>query len=224
MIAKVNKLSKPTTSSMPGIKPNKIYLTGKLMLSTPNAIWVILAGGRATRMGGQDKGLVTLNKKPLIEHVYSSLEQQGASIVINANRNLAIYKQYGDVFKDEISDFPGPLGGMHAALMHLEQDWIGFVPCDCPNLPNTLLQKMYNAIDKEVEILVAHDGITMQPVITMLHKKVLTRLNDFLKKGDRKIVLLYQLCNTKMVDFSQEQDCFINLNTPDELKKYGEIA
>ncbi len=194
------------------------------MLYTPNAIWVILAGGRATRMGGQDKGLVTLNEKPLIEHVYKRLEQQGAKIVINANRNLAIYKQYGDVIQDEISDFPGPLGGMQAALTHLAQDWIGFVPCDCPNLPTTLLQKMYEAIDKDVEILVAHDGVNMQPVVTLLHKKVLARLNDFLKNGDRKIVLLYQLCSTKMVDFSQEQDCFINLNTPDELKKYGEIA
>lgn len=187
-------------------------------------MWVILAGGRATRMGGQDKGLVTLNQKPLIEYVYTRLKQQGAKITINANRNLAIYKQYGDVFKDDISDFPGPLGGMHAALTHLDQDWIGFVPCDCPNLPSTLLQKMYSAIDEDAEILVAHDGNNMQPVVTMLHKKVLTRLDNFLKNGDRKIILLYQICNTKLVDFSQEQDCFINLNTPDELKKYGEIA
>jgi molybdopterin-guanine dinucleotide biosynthesis protein A len=200
------------------------YLTGNFMLSTPNAIWVILAGGRATRMGGQDKGLVTLNQKPLIEYVYECLDQQGAKIAINANRNLTIYNQYGEVFKDDISDFPGPLGGMQAALTHLEQDWIGFVPCDCPNLPKNLLQKMYKAIDKETEILVAHDGANMQPVVTMLHKKVLARLNDFLKNGDRKIVLLYQICNTKMVDFTQEKDCFINLNTPDELKKYGEIA
>lgn len=30
---------------------------------------VILAGGRAQRMGGQDKGLVDVNGKPMVEHV-----------------------------------------------------------------------------------------------------------------------------------------------------------
>ncbi|MEY3884036.1 MAG: hypothetical protein RLZZ379_1314, partial [Pseudomonadota bacterium] len=34
---------------------------------------VILAGGRATRMGGADKGLVQLQNKPLIQHVIQRL-------------------------------------------------------------------------------------------------------------------------------------------------------
>ncbi len=193
------------------------------MLSIPNTIWVILAGGRAVRMGGEDKGLIQLNHRPLIDYVYTRLQEQGAEIAINANRNQDKYKKYGIVFKDEINDFPGPLGGMHAALTYFKQSWIGFVPCDSPNLPSDLLQKMYAHIDDKTEILVAHDGENIQPVVTMMHKKVLPRLNDFLKRGDRKIVLLYSLCNTKFVDFSQEQNCFINLNTPEELKKYGEM-
>ena len=48
---------------------------------------LILAGGRATRMGGIDKGLVPFMGKPLIEHAIARLSPQVTTILINANRN-----------------------------------------------------------------------------------------------------------------------------------------
>ena len=194
------------------------------MPSHPETTWVILAGGQARRMGGQDKGLVTLNGKPFIEFVHERLTDQGATIAINANRNQERYEQYGPVFGDVLEGFPGPLGGMHAAMSNIDSEWLGFVPCDCPNLPHTLLEKMYHAISADAEIVVAHDGESVQPVVTMMKRSIFERLNTFLANGDRKIVLLYDLCNTVFVDFSAEHDAFINLNTPDELARYGELS
>ena len=52
---------------------------------------VILAGGQARRMQGQDKGLVLLNNKPMIEYVIENLKPQVGELVINANRNLDTY-------------------------------------------------------------------------------------------------------------------------------------
>lgn len=71
--------------------------------------WVILAGGKATRMGGQDKGLITLNGRPLIEHVHSILSAQTHDLLINANRNIDAYHEYAPVVGDEFQDFPVPL-------------------------------------------------------------------------------------------------------------------
>lgn len=111
------------------------------MHSLPDTLWVILAGGQARRMGGQDKGLVSLNDKPLIDYVYHRLHEQGATVAVNANRNQDTYGKYGQVFGDVIENFPGPLGGIHAAMAQLNAEWYGFVPCDCPNLPHNLLEK-----------------------------------------------------------------------------------
>lgn len=47
----------------------------------------ILAGGRATRMQGQDKGLVLLGGIPLYQHSVKLLAPQTDDIFINANRN-----------------------------------------------------------------------------------------------------------------------------------------
>ena len=53
---------------------------------------VVLAGGRATRMGGVDKGLQLLNGRPLWRHVADSLEPQVGRLVISANRNLEYWQ------------------------------------------------------------------------------------------------------------------------------------
>ncbi|ELI6449092.1 molybdenum cofactor guanylyltransferase MobA [Photobacterium damselae] len=183
--------------------------------------WVILAGGRASRMGGNDKGLISLSGQPLIQHVINTLKPQTNKIIINANRNHDEYAKYAQVFGDQIQDFPGPLGGMHAALHALPDEWIGFVPCDCPQLPHDLIARMCAACDQNTDIAVAHNGEHIQPVVTLINRRILPKLETFLANGDRKIILLYRQCNMITVDFSDQTDAFINLNTPEELNHFG---
>lgn len=184
--------------------------------------WVILAGGQASRMGGHDKGLVELAGKAMIEHVIEALKPQTSSIIINANRNHDRYQAYGSVFGDNIQNYPGPLGGMHAALHHIDNEWIGFVPCDCPRLPSDLVTRMANACQEDTDIAVAHDGDHIQPVVTLINRRILPKLEAFLANGDRKIILLYRQCNMITVDFSDQQNAFVNLNTPEELQQFGQ--
>ncbi|OEF05622.1 molybdenum cofactor guanylyltransferase MobA [Vibrio genomosp. F10] len=193
------------------------------MLTPVQTSWVILAGGQATRMGGHDKGLINLAGKPLIEHVIARLEPQTDSIRINANRNLAIYQQYASVIDDEFKGYPGPLGGIHASLGKSETEWVGFVPCDSPLINHDLVERFESQITESVDILVAHDGEYKQPVFTLFNKRVLPKLDAFLDRGERKIILLYKECRVEYVDFSDSPDCFLNLNTPDELTQFGAI-
>lgn len=90
---------------------------------------VILAGGRGMRMGGMDKGLVDYQGQPMIEHVLSRITPQVDQVMINANRNLDRYQQYGvPVITDETDQFDGPLAGMQAGMRHAKHDWILSVP------------------------------------------------------------------------------------------------
>ncbi|NIY90020.1 molybdenum cofactor guanylyltransferase MobA [Vibrio campbellii] len=193
------------------------------MLQPTQTSWVILAGGQASRMGGKDKGLIELNQKPLIEHVIERLSPQTPRILINANRNQDAYRAFGFVFSDQFKDFPGPMGGIHAGLVHAETDWVGFVPCDSPQINTDLVERFCNAVKEDTDILVAHDGDHQQPVFTLYHKRVLPKLTAFLERGDRKIILLYKEGNTSYVDFSDSPNCFVNLNTPEELAQFGQL-
>ena len=193
------------------------------MLQPTETSWVILAGGQASRMGGKDKGLIELNQTPLIQHVITRLSPQTPRILINANRNQDVYSAFGFVFSDEFNGFPGPMGGIHAGLIHAETDWVGFVPCDSPQINTDLVERFCQAVKDDSDILVAHDGDHQQPVFTLYHKRVLPKLTAFLERGDRKIVLLYKECNTRYVDFSDSPNCFVNLNTPEELAQFGQL-
>lgn len=194
------------------------------MLLPTQTSWVILAGGQASRMGGKDKGLIELNQKPLIQHVIERLSPQTANILINANRNHDDYERFGEVFSDQFAHFPGPMGGIHAGLVNAKTDWVGFVPCDSPQINSDLVERFCHAVKEDTDILVAHDGEYKQPVFTLYHKRVLPKLTAFLERGDRKIILLYKECNTAYVDFSDSPDCFVNLNTPEELAQFGTLS
>ena len=60
---------------------------------------VILAGGQGRRMGGQDKGLIEFDGKPLAALLVDRLRQQAVDIVINANRNHRQYQQFALCFR-----------------------------------------------------------------------------------------------------------------------------
>ncbi|WP_394241574.1 molybdenum cofactor guanylyltransferase MobA [Vibrio astriarenae] len=193
------------------------------MLLPKETSWVILAGGQASRMGGTDKGLVELNGKPLIHYVIARLQPQTEHITINANRNQDTYRALAPVVSDHFPDYPGPLGGIHAGLANSETDWVGFVPCDSPDINSDLVERFCQQVEATTDILVAHDGEFQQPVFTLFHKRVLPKLTAFLERGDRKIILLYKECETKHVDFSDSPNCFVNLNTPQELAQFGTL-
>ena len=97
-------------------------------------------------MQGQDKGLLKINGKAMIGLILRQLEAQCEKILINANRNLVEYQQYGYiVVPDQHPDFQGPLAGMYSGLIHTRTDWMITVPCDGPILATDYCKRMMEA-------------------------------------------------------------------------------
>lgn len=181
---------------------------------------VVLAGGRATRMGGADKGWVELAGRPLIDHVLDRLRPQVDEILINANRSQVRYQALAPVIGDDNPDYLGPLAGMQAGLGAARHDWVLFVPCDGPALPRDLMARFRAALTPQTELVVAHDGDWLQPVVALLHKSLLPSLCAALAGGERKIDIWFARHNMAVVSFADQPDAFINLNSPDELAAY----
>ena len=177
---------------------------------------VILAGGRGRRMGGKDKGLVKFNGSPLIEHVLSAVSTQAGQLIINANRNLEEYRHYGfPVVSDTMADYQGPLAGFASSMAAANTDFIVTIPCDSPLPPADLVQRLVDALqDEDAELAVAHDGKRLQPVFALIKVSLLPSLQEFLRRGDRKIDLWYAQHKMAKADFSDIPETFLNINTP----------
>ena len=179
----------------------------------------VLAGGRARRMGGKDKGLVEVAGKPMVAHTIEALRLQAAEIIVNANRNAGAYRAVTGcrVVADTVGGFAGPLAGMASALEASATRLLLTAPCDSPLVASDLGPRLHAALDRDgAEIAVAHDGERMQPVFALLTRGVLSDLLAFLASGERKIDSWYATRHTVTADFSDILDMFLNVNTPQE--------
>ncbi len=180
---------------------------------------VILAGGKARRMGGQDKGLLPLLGRPMIEYVLDALTPEVDRLLINANRNEEVYARYGvPVIPDLVPDYAGPLAGIAAAMAAADTDYVLSVPCDGPVLPGGLASRLVAALNRHrAEIATVHDGTRLQPVYALLSRSLLSSLDAYLENDGRKIDRWYQQHQLTIVDFSDQPDAFANINTAEEL-------
>ena len=190
---------------------------------------LILAGGRAQRMGGIDKGLIPFNNKPLIESAIDRLKPQVGSILINANRNITKYAHYGyPVIMDETPDFSGPLAGFSIGLKHCKTPYLLTSPCDSPLLPTDLAQKMMIELEASDLDLVYASSIESgklwaQPVFCLMRSSLRDSLNDFLSKGDLKIDRWFKEVNSGTTIF-ENAIAFANVNTPEELEALEKVS
>ncbi len=179
---------------------------------------VILAGGQGRRMGGMDKGLLEFDGRPLIEILLDKLRRQSVAMLINANRNQALYAGYGHpVVSDELEEYQGPLAGFASAMRAATTDYILTLPCDSPLLVDDYVARFINAqADNGATVNVAFDGKRLQPVHALMRVDLLPSLRAFLDRGERKIDRWYAEHDFARVDFSDCADMFRNINTPDD--------
>ena len=193
-------------------------------IATEDITGLILAGGRATRMGGVDKGLQNHHGVPLAMHALMRLSPQVGEILINANRNLGAYEAMGvPVWPDAQADYPGPLAGMLAGLEHCETGWLLTVPCDTPNFPDDLAARLArSAAEADADIAMAatrEDGVVqVQPVFCLLKAGLIESLVAFMHGGQRKIDKWTAMHRCVEVVFDDAQ-AFFNANTVAELHK-----
>lgn len=179
---------------------------------------LLLAGGRATRMGGRDKGLIDLAGRPLAAHVLAALAPQVDALLINANRHEEEYAALGaPVARDPLEGFLGPLAGVLAGLEAASTPLLATLPCDSPFVPADLVARMRARLDRAgAEIAVAHDGERRQPVFMLLHTGLAPDLRAWLEQGGRKIDAWYGHHTIADIDLGDVPETFININTPDE--------
>ncbi len=200
------------------------------MIALREITGLILAGGRAQRMGGVDKGLIPFHGRPLIESVIEALKGQTGQLLINANRNLAQYSTYGyPVLSDVTLDFSGPLAGFSVGLATCKTPYLLTAPCDSPLLPPDLSERLAGELETSNAQLVyasteeLNGKIWSQPVFCLMRSDVADSLNQFLMKGDLKIDHWFKDLRTSTVIFKNSQ-AFANINTPEELKHLESIA
>lgn len=180
---------------------------------------LIVAGGRARRMGGADKGLQAFAGRPLLAHVIERFAPQVDALLLNVNHHASAYAGFGlPVIGDVIPGYAGPLAGLHAGLQACPTPLLACVPCDAPLLPVDLVARLQAGLAAEnAELAVPVAVGRMQHAFMLCRRELLPRLTDFLAGGECRIGAWLTGLKVAAVPFADETP-FANINTLEELQ------
>ncbi|MBY0578405.1 MAG: molybdenum cofactor guanylyltransferase [Burkholderiales bacterium] len=181
----------------------------------------ILAGGRASRMGGSDKGLLLLEGVSLAGRVVKRIAPCVDEILITANRNLEFYSGFGlPVFSDEGC---GPLSGLRQAMRFASCPLILTLPCDTPFFPENLVENLRAGLLRAgAQIAIPESAGKTHHAIMLCRNELFSDLDEFLEKGGRKVRDWQERYRHVMVPFP-EPNAFFNINTQEDLKRAKSI-
>ena len=197
------------------------------MIAKNNITGLVLAGGRGTRMGGVDKGLMPFRGATMAAHVLHRLAPQVGPLAVNANQNLERYRTLtAEVWPDELDGFAGPLAGLQSGLLQCDTDYLLTAPCDSPLLPLDLCERLAAALqDNDADLAIA---VTMEPdatgqlyrqrhpVFCLVKRGALAQLNAYLEQGGRRMDGWHGALKVAEALFEQAE-AFHNINTRAEL-------
>jgi molybdopterin-guanine dinucleotide biosynthesis protein A len=180
----------------------------------------ILAGGAGTRIGGRDKGLEPLDGRPMVEHVIAA-PRDTTALVIVANRNHDAYARHGRTIADATPERQGPLAGVAAACAACETPWLLTVPVDCPRPPSDLAARLLKAaLACNSPAIVVHDGTLRQPLFALYRRELADSATQAAVAG-QGVWAWQDAIGAQELDFSDRQQQFHNLNTPDDFIAYA---
>jgi molybdopterin-guanine dinucleotide biosynthesis protein A len=190
---------------------------------------ILLAGGRSNRMGGGDKCLRPLGSRPILAHIIERLQPQVTNLVINANGEPSRFAPFGlPVVSDSVIGFAGPLAGVHAGLEWVKANCPHIhygitVATDTPFFPTDLVQRFLAERKERPTLFVARSDAGVHPVIGLWPVAMASKLDESLKRGERKVGTWTKDHGAIEVFFQAIElggrriDPFFNINEPREL-------
>ncbi|MBS0575678.1 MAG: NTP transferase domain-containing protein [Proteobacteria bacterium] len=177
----------------------------------------LLAGGRATRLGGADKAWAIFAGQSLFARTVAALAPQHAfaARMVSANRDLQRYASHDFVaIADRRADFPGPLAGIEAMLAVCQTAQLLTLPIDLRTIPSDLVTRLLAAGEGGA---VACDASGAQPLVAIWPvERARPVVADALARGQGAVHRVVAALGLAVVPFAGT--VFGNLNTPEDLQ------
>ena len=195
-------------------------------------VGLILAGGRAARMGGGDKPLIDAGGETLLARVAARLNGQCEAVLLNANGDPARFAAYGlPVLADVVEGYCGPLAGVLTGLEWLRRHapgraWLLTAAADTPLFPLDLARRLAAAAAAEnAQIAVASSGGRTHPVFSLWSAELVEELRRALTvDGERRLHAFIKRFRVVTVEWpTAPYDPFFNVNAPEDAAELARL-
>jgi molybdopterin-guanine dinucleotide biosynthesis protein A len=177
----------------------------------------LLAGGRATRLGGVDKAWLEKGGRPQVLRLLSRVSGEVDAVLVSANQAVERYAAHGLRTVQDHTPGLGPLGGLDALASACTTPWLLTLPVDLVSVNDCLLRSLRAAGDDGAW---AEDDDGRQPLVALWRVQALrATLPAVLGSGELSVQSLQARLGMVGVRFTGLR--FGNLNTPADLAAAG---
>jgi molybdopterin-guanine dinucleotide biosynthesis protein A len=186
---------------------------------------VIVAGGRASRMGGRDKAFAAVGGEPIAVRTIRLFRDLFPQVLVATNRP-ARYRGLG--VETAADHFPGcgPLAGIHAALLASRHPHVFVVACDMPRLDPDVIRFLVGRIGEAEAVVPRWEG-DVEPLHAVYAVRCLPAIETSLRAGRHALRDVLPLLRVDYVSEAELRgvrgaaESLINVNTPEELAAVG---
>ena len=200
-------------------------------MADPATLGVVLAGGRARRLGGSDKTRIHVGGLSILERTLERLRPQCAAVIINANDAERFAASGLPVVADSVPDFAGPLAGILAGLDWTAKNapdiaWLVSVSGDSPFLPRDLVARLHQArVEAGATIACARSNERVHPVVALWPVALREDLRRALNEGMRRVRDFSARYPLATADWpAAPVDPFFNVNTSEDVTEAERLA
>ena len=178
----------------------------------------LLAGGRASRLGGRDKAWLERDGQPQVMRLQHAFAPRVARVLVSANAAVDRYAAHGlATVQDRIPD-AGPLSGLDALVAATTTPWLLTLPVDLVHVDTRLLPMLALLAGDMGAYAIDDDGV--QPLVALWPvARARPAIDAAFARGDYAIRGLQQTLGMQAVRLDGVR--FGNLNTPDDLIDAG---
>ena len=178
----------------------------------------LLAGGRASRLGGRDKAWLERDGQPQVMRLQHAFAPRVARVLVSANAAVDRYAAHGlATVQDRIPD-AGPLSGLDALVAATTTPWLLTLPVDLVHVDTRLLPMLALLAGDTGAYAIDDDGV--QPLVALWPvARARPAIDAAFARGDYAIRGLQQALGMQAVRLDGVR--FGNLNTPDDLIDAG---
>ena len=178
----------------------------------------LIAGGKASRLGGIDKAWLERGGVPQVLRWQRRFSPEVGVTLVSANRDLDRYAAHDLITIPDRQPDTGPLGGLDALAAVCMTPWLFTLPVDLVGTNDCLLRTLANLRDEDGAFAVDDDGT--QPLVALWRRDALRAgCAAVLTTGEHGVQSLQSRLRMRRVVFSGFR--FGNLNTPDDLHNAG---
>jgi len=167
---------------------------------------------------GCEKGLLTVNAKPLVQKIRDEIGPFFDEILLSTNDP----EKYAFLDLKMVPDQEksrGPLMGIYSSLQASSNEINFIIACDFPEINIPFMHEMIEYADCYDAVVPYTEVDKKEPLFSVYRRSLLGKIKDILDEGKNKISFLFECCRVKYLHMEDASWCK-NINTPEDYQNF----